>query len=76
MAAGGLFVALDEDEVQHGTVVPVYRDTMAGGLVLAVAGAAVVTAVIVWRTRARKGRTITPAVTYQDKPRVGIAGRF
>jgi hypothetical protein len=53
MVAGGLFIAFDEDHVQHGTVVPDYRDTMTGGVVLAAAGAVVVTAGILWLTRAR-----------------------
>lgn len=76
MIGGGILIALDEDEVQHGTVVPDYRDTMTGGLVLAASGAVVVTAGILWRAKTRKKPSITPAVTYQNGTRVGIVGRF
>lgn len=77
---GGVLIALDEDEVQQGTVIPDYRDTATGGLVLAVTGAVVVTAGVVWLTRARKkppiAPTVAPVITYQDGARIGIAGHF
>jgi hypothetical protein len=73
---GGILMALDEDEVQHGTVTPDYRDTMTGGLVLAATGAVAITAGIVWLTRARKKPKIAPGINYQNGPRIGIVGRF
>jgi len=73
---GGVLIAIDEDEVQHGTVVPSYRNTWAGGLVLTATGAVAVTASVVWLIMARKESVIAPVVSYQDGARVGIAGRF
>lgn len=75
---GGILIATDEDEVEDGTVVPSYRDTATGGVILAATGAVAVTAGIVWliKARARKRPAIAPVVTYQDGARVGISGRF
>lgn len=76
---GGILVAVDEDEVQHGTVVPAYRDTAAAGVILAGTGAIAVVAGAVWLVRARKqpsARAVAPAVMYQGGARIGIAGRF
>lgn len=78
--SGGILVAVDEDEVQRGTIVPNYRDTATGGLILAATGAVAVVAGVVWLARDRKkhtaARTIAPAVTYQGGARIGIGGRF
>jgi hypothetical protein len=77
---GAILIATDEDAVQHGTVVPSYRDTGTGGAVLAAAGAITVAGGVVWLVKARKKPTTVPAialaVTYQDGTRVGIVGRF
>jgi hypothetical protein len=77
---GGILIALDEDEVQQGTVTPSYRDTATGGVVLAATGALVISVGVVWlaRTRKKPGRapTVAPIVTYQDGARFGVVGRF
>ena len=45
---GGILIAVDEDEVQHGTVVPGYRDTATGGAALATAGVVALAAGAAW----------------------------
>lgn len=76
LIAGGILIVMDEDEVQRGTVVPSYRDTMAGGLVLAGTGAVAVSAGILWWLKARKPPPLIPTVTYHDSARLGISGHF
>jgi hypothetical protein len=73
---GGILIALDEDELQHGSVTPDYRDTMTAGVVLAATGAAAIAGGIVWITRTRRKPPIAAVVTYQDGARFGIVGRF
>jgi PEGA domain len=45
---GAILIAVDEDEIRHGTVVPGYRDTATGGAALATTGVVAIVAGAAW----------------------------
>lgn len=78
LAAGGVaLIAIDEDEVQGGTVVPSWRESEVAGISLALAGGVAVVGGYLWWRTTRKPATVAPSVTLHDGgAEIGLAGRF